>query len=388
MNKPLMKKGTGKIVKSLKWPQVNAWRLSQHCLSSRLKRQDIVKAVMCTGGLQAQVMSAAEQAVWARVDGLSAEDVPSALWKDRTLVKTWAMRATLHLISATDFPLYVAARSMDEPRNWIGYFDYYGINQSQLEAYLAAAPEILSSEPMTREQLATALGEHIGVPELRNLMISKGWGTPLKPLAWRGDLCFGPNQGQNVTFVHPKKWIGEWQPVEPGAALQEVARRYFRAYGPATVEEFAQWWGLRLTPARKLFKSLEDEFEPVEVEGWPAIALRETLEPMQNLELRGSVNLLPLFDAYIMGIGRGADIEPLIPLAYQRQVYRPQGWISAVVLVDGYLKGFWESKNQRSQTIVKVHMFSPLTASIRAGIEAEGERLSAFLNTKVVLEYD
>ncbi|MGE5223845.1 MAG: winged helix DNA-binding domain-containing protein, partial [Omnitrophica WOR_2 bacterium] len=275
-------KGPAKTLRSLTWRQVNAWRLFQHGLSPRLQRREIVKAVACTGGIQAQVMSAAELALWARLDGLSAQEVQDALWQKRTLVKTWAMRATLHLIPARDFALYIAARSVDEPRNWEGYFNYYGISKKQLEAYLAAAPEILSSEPVTREQLAAALAEHTGIPELRDLLITKGWGTPLKPLAWRGDLCFGPNQGQNVTFVHPGKWMGERRPAEPYPALQEMARRYLRAYGPATVEEFAQWWGMRLTPARKLFRSIEDELETVEVEGWRAIALRETLEFIEN----------------------------------------------------------------------------------------------------------
>jgi hypothetical protein len=380
-------------MKSLKWRQVNSWRLSQHCLSPRLKRQDFVKAVIRTGGIQAQVMSAAELALWARVDGLSPRDVQSALWQERTLVKTWAMRATLHLIAASEYPLYVAARSLYESRNWLKYFTHFGITQTQYEAILAAVPQVLGSEPMTREQLATTLAEHIGAPELGNRLLSSSWGSLWKPSAWRGDLCFGPNQGRNVTFVRPSQWIGgelrsARQSVEPFTALQELARRYLRAYGPATVKEFALWWGLRIIPARKLFQSIEDELEPVEVEGWPALALRETLEPMQNFEVSGSVSLLPLFDAYVMGIGRGPDIEPLLPKAYQRQVYRPQGWISAVVLVDGYVKGIWDYENRGSQTILKVHLFSSPTALIRNGIEAEAERLSAFLNTKVVLEYE
>jgi hypothetical protein len=371
----------------LKWSQVNAWRSSQHYLSRRLDRQDFIQAVTRIGGIQAQVMSAAELALGVRVDELSPQIIQSTLLQERTLIKTWAMRATLHLIAASELPLYVAARSVDDPRNWVGYFEYYGISKSHYETYLAAAPEILGSEPMRREQLATALAEKTGVPELRDLIISKGWGSPLKPLAWRGDLCFGPNNGQNVTFVNPRKWIGEWQSIEPYPALQEMARRYLRAYGPATVEEFALWWGMRLTPARKLFRSLANELEQVEVEGWPALALQETLEPLQNSELTGSVNLLPLFDAYVMGIGRGLDIEPILPKAYQSLVYRPQGWISAVVLVDGYIKGTWVTTSRTSQTILKVNLFSPVSAAVRTGLEAEAERLSAFLDTKVVLEY-
>jgi Winged helix DNA-binding domain len=279
---------------------------------------------------------------------------------------------------------------LSETRNWTNYFAYYGISRSQYEAYLAAAPQVLGSEPMTREQFATAVIKHTGAPDLHSLVLSKGWGTPLKPLAWRGDLCFGPNQGRNVTFVHPGKWIGKWLSVEPYTALQEMARRYLRAYGPARPEDFARWWegGSGIVPARKLFQSLADELEAVDVEGWRAFTLRETLEPMQRLELSGSVNLLPLFDAYVLGLGRGPDIEPLLSKPYQSQVFRPQGWISAVVLVDGYMRGVWDYTNRGSQTIVKLRMFASPTALVWRGIEAESERLGAFLNTKVVLAYE
>ena len=118
-------------VKSLTWNQVNTWRLSQQCPSPRLQAHNYITAVTRTGGIQAQVMSAAELALGARVDGLSPEDVQSALWQDRTLVKTWAMRGALHLIAASDLPLYVAARGLYETRNWTHYFNYYGITQHE-----------------------------------------------------------------------------------------------------------------------------------------------------------------------------------------------------------------------------------------------------------------
>ena len=96
-----------------------------------------------------------------------------------------------------------------------------------------------------------------------------------------------------------------------------MGRRYLRAYGPATPENFARWWdgGAGLSQAKKLFRSLGDEVEEVDVEGWHGIALRTTLNSMQHLEApenaAGVVRLLPLFDAYTLGIGR--DIEPLLP---------------------------------------------------------------------------
>jgi hypothetical protein len=169
--------------------------------------------------------------------------------------------------------------------------------------------------------------------------------------------------------------------------LQEIARRYLWTYGPARPEDFALWWELRITPARKLFHSLADELVAVDVEGWRGLALRTTLAPMQNLEPGDVVNLAPLFDAYVFGLGRGAGLEPLLARAYQHFVYRPQGWISAAVLANGYIKGVWEHQTRRSQTIVQVRLFSAPTASLQEGIAAEAARLGAFLHTPVVVAY-
>ena len=109
-------------------------------------------------------------------------------------------------------------------------------------------------------------------------------------------------------------------------------------------------------------------------------------EPMQNLTMSDEVRLLPLFDAYTFGLGR--DIEALLPETYKSLVFRPQGWISAVVLVNGCIKGVWEYKTQRAQTTVKVRMFSTPTTALKQSIEAESERLSAFLHTKVVVAFE
>jgi hypothetical protein len=375
-------------MKSLTWKQVNAWRLEQHCLEPRLKRRDYLEAVKRTGGIQAQLMSAAELAIGARVDGFTPEDVQAALWQDRTLVKTWMMRGTLHLLAADDLPLYAAARSAHDDRNWQAYFTYFGMTEEQAEAFKAAVPQVLGGEPVTREELATAVAEHMGTPEVGKILTSSSWGSLWKPSALRGDICFGPNKGRNVTFVGPSAWIGKWKPLEPQSALQEIARRYLRAYGPARPQDFAVWWdgGGQLSHAKKLFRSIEDELEEVDVEGWQALALRTTLGPMQRSETSATVRLLPLFDAYTLGIGR--DIEPLLPPAHKLKVYRPQGWISAVVLVDGRIEGVWEHKAGRAQTTVKVRMFSPPKASTRKGIETEAERLEAYWNTEVALEFE
>ncbi len=373
-------------MKSLSWAQVNAWRVSQHYLSRRVPSGDLVQAVSRTMGVQAQVMSAAELSIGARVDGLSPQSVQDALWQQHSLVKTWAMRQTVHLLPAADLPLYVAARRITEI-NWPGLFKRFGVSREIYDAYLEVSPEILSDQPLTRQQFAEAVGDRLKSPQLGNYLANRAWGSPLKPLAWRGDLCFGPNAGQNVTFVRPSAWLNAWQALEPEVAMQEVVRRYLTAYGPARPENFQLWWGHYIGPARQAFHSIANELEEVVVEGWQAFALRSTTAAMQDSQPNGTVRLLPMFDAYTIGLTRGKHIPSFLSLLEQKKVYRSQGWISAVVLVDGIIKGTWEYKEQKAKTLVTVNLFSALTDQARQAIEAEGECLGKYLNTRVSVEF-
>lgn len=374
-------------MEALKWSQVHSWRLSQHGLTPRLNSRDAVQAVTRTAGIQAQVLSAAELALCTRVEGLSPQDVRAALWQDHTLVRTWAMRGTLHLLPAKDLSLYVAACDWQNNARWSNYFAEFDLSPAQQDAFLLAIPHVLEQGPLTRQQLADAVAKHMGTTRARDFILSESWGTPLKPSAYRGELCFGTGQGQNATFMNPRVWIDNWQPIEPEQALQEIVRRFLQTYGPATSDDFAFWWGYQKGRAKKLFQSIAEELEEVDVEGWQAFALRETLPLMQSFEPVEDIHLLPLFDAYTIGAPpRGR--EPLLAPAYKSRVFNLQGWAFAVVLVNGSIQGIWQHKIRRAQTIVKVNLFSLPAAAIHKGIEAEVERLSDFFKTKVSLEYE
>jgi hypothetical protein len=380
------RQGRERAMIELKWSQVHAWRLAQHGLAPHFPSQDFIQAVTRTGGIQAQVMSAAELALCTRVESLSPQDVQSALWQEHSLVRTWAMRGTLHLFAVTDLPLYVAARDWQHTATWSNYFAEFGLSRAQQDAFLSAIPHVLEEGPLTRVQLADAVAKQTGVTRARDFILSSSWGTPLKPSAYRGELCFGPGQGQSVTFMNPKGWLGTWQAIEPKLALQEIARRYLRAYGPATVNDFRFWWGCSKTLAKNIFQSMEDELEEVEVEGWRAFALRSTVPLIQSAEPAEHIHLLPLFDAYTIGVPR--DCEPLLAAVYKRRVFNLQGWTFAVILVNGSIQGVWSYTVQRGLTVVKVNLFSPSTASIRRGIDAEAARLSHLFGKQVVVEYE
>jgi len=318
----------------LSWAQVHAFRLERHHLARRSPKKDLARVVRDVMGAQAQVMSAAELQIAVRVD-CTVEEVRQALWTDKTLVKTWLMRGTLHLAAAEDLPLYTAATSS---RRWSqmrpSWLTYLQTTESEFWNVVDEVSAALDGTLRTREELIAVVGN--GKSERIQKMLGSGWGGMLKPAARSGQLCFGPNRGQSVTFVRPADWLGWWREVEPERALPEVARRYLRAYGPASRTDFARWWGVGNSIAA--WSGIDSELIKVSVEGARLDMLRSDLKAIGKATIDTSVQLLPNFDPYLMG---HASRDHLVARVHLSKVSRTAGWISAVVLVDGTIAGTW-----------------------------------------------
>jgi hypothetical protein len=319
----------------LTWGQVHGFRLERHHLAQRAPKKDLSRVVGEIAGAQAQLMSAAELQVGVRVDCCTS-DVRDALWKDRTLVKTWLMRGTLHLIPASDLGLYTSAmraRSIKTRNSWLTFFQ---LTEAELTDVVAAIGDALDDRPQTREELIARVGA--GRSEQVVAGLRSGWGGMLKPVARNGLLCFGPSRGQSVTFVRPDRWIDGWRQLDPEDALLEVARRYLRAYGPATKRDFARWWGGWTGVGNAAWAGLAPELVPVTIDGSAADALESDLEALTRQPPAAPVQLLPAFDPYLMG---HATRQHLVEAAQATRVSRTAGWISAVLLVDGQVAGTW-----------------------------------------------
>jgi hypothetical protein len=182
--------------------------------------------------------------------------------------------------------------------------------------------------------------------------------------------------------VSPAAWLGAWRDEEPQQALQEVARRFLGAYGPATPEEFARWWGDEPAAAKRLFRALGDDLAPVEVEGWQGWALAATLPQLKRAAAGQTVALLPAFDPYTIAFCRH---PALLPAEHTASVSRPQGWIAPAVLVGGRIAGTWEQEKRRDTTAVAVKLFDKPAPWVGEQLAAEAERLGAFLGGAVTL---
>jgi hypothetical protein len=361
------------IVAELTWPQVHAFRMARHHLLMRAPKRDLAKVVGDIAGAQAQVMSAAELQVCVRVSS-STDDVRRALWKERTLVKTWLMRGTLHLVPAMDLPIYTAAMRTRWIKTRNAWLKFMGMTELELMRFIETIGVVLDGDPRTREEILELAAK--GRPERVRAALRSGWGGLLKPVARQGLLCFGPNRGQNVTFVRPEQWLGRWRDVDPDAALVEVARRYLRAYGPATKSDFARWWGSWTGVANAAWSGLSGELAAVSVEGRHADALAADLSQLAEAQVSDAVQLLPSFDPYLMGhSGR----SHLFDAVHSPKVSRTAGWISAVVLVDGRVMGTWTHSASGGRLRVAVAPFARLPARVVARLREKASCLAEAL---------
>jgi hypothetical protein len=363
-------------VERLTWAQVHAFRLRRHHLSARAPEKQLVTVVGDIGGTQAQLMSAAELQIAVRVD-CTVGDVRGALWKDRSLVKTWLMRGTLHLAPSGDLPIYAGAMSgpwMHVRQSWLRYLDTTEAEFSNVVDEIGAA---LSDTPMTREDLIAVVAKGKS-PHIRELLKS-GWGGMLKPAARSGRLCFGPNRGQSVTFVSPRHWLASWRDMDPHEAIAEMGRRYLRAFGPATRIDFARWWGAWRGVGKAAWDGLRDELVPVDVEGARLDALAADLPELRASSIGEPVQLLPAFDPYVLG---HASRDHLFEPAFASRVSRTAGWISAVVLLDGVVVGTWTHTLKNRRLNVTVTPFRKLASRVRAGIKTKAGALAESLEAE------
>jgi len=363
----------------ISWPQAAAWRMRQHFLDRRAPSTSLLKVASRLCGLHAQLLSSAELSAWARITNLDRSAVRRALWDDRSLVKTWAMRGTLHLLPASEYALWSAALATS-PRylrehQWKKHF---GLSLDDLERLNETAGTVLEGRLLTRDALAAAVAAALGDAPFAAKIAASSWGTVLKPAAFTGRLCFGPNAGSRVQFTNPKTWLAASAPaVDPVTATREVTRRFLRAYAPATYHDLARWWAGTMATIRRWIEALGDEVRSIDVDGTQAWMLGSDARAIRRVVPSRSVRLLPAFDPYVVGASYHA--ERLMPGPFRKQVFRQQGWISPVLLVGGRMEGVWRHEFVRSQLRVVIEPFVRQPTWVKRAASDEAEKLAAFL---------
>jgi hypothetical protein len=365
----------------ISWPQALAWRLRRHFLDplGDVPLTDVVRR-LC--GVQAQVASSAELAIRLRQRRSAPGEVADALAAG-DLIKTWAMRGTLHYLTPEDagnyLSLLAAGRSWEVP-SWQKYF---GLRPSDFDEMWEVAWDALDGRVLTREELSAAIVKR---PKLRHLRteLASGWGSLFKPLAWRGELCFGPSQGNRVTFMRPDQASRRWAGVpQPDEAAPRAITAYLDAYGPATVDHFGHFISRGRVSKRSLrtwFGGMGDALMEVDLDGEPAYVLAEHADALAATKPTKAVRLLGGFDQWVLG--PGTEDAHVIPAAHRRAVSKQSGWIAPIVVARGVVCGTWELEGD----VVRVGQFAARGGATGPSLTREVARLGKVIGRELSLE--
>jgi hypothetical protein len=324
-------------------------------------------------GLQAQDLGASRLGTRARSSSVTEADVIDECDQRRGVVRTWLMRSTVHLVPAQDVRWMTALFGpMIERRFTNVRWRALGITAEVIDDAIPKVRAVLAGRELSRHEIRAELTER-GVRLADDPQAATHL---LLALSARGITCRGPDYGRETTFALVDDWVGtDASTMSVTNPTAELARRYFRAFGPATAADFTAWSGLA---SGAPIKSIRDELTEVEFDGRRGFSLGE-------VEAVPALRLLPMFDNYLIGYrNREAMLDP----GLHAQVY-VGGIIKASIVCDGRVIGIWRLERRGAATpTIRVTAFEALRRRHRLELERERADLERFFAAPIALSAD
>ncbi len=357
--------------------RLRALRWRAQCLDAPARHDDPARLLTAVCGVQAQEPAAAALAARARTRGLTAAAVEQARVETRAVVRTWAMRGTLHLLASDDLGWLLpilgppAMRASERRRAALGLDAAATAHGVKLLRHVLA-----ERGPLTRAEIVAALAPRgVALP---------GQAAPhlIGYAALAGVICCGPDRGREPTYVLLADWVRLGDPLPREAALGELVHRYLAAFGPATPHDAAQWAGLPLADVREGFRQAAARLIEIPAAGGTLFLPRERAPWLAEDAGPGSLRLLPRFDPYLLGY-RGRDLA--VEERHARRIHPGGGMILAAMAVGGLVTGTWRTVRRRGALQIAVTPFTKIATGRQDELAAEAADIGRFLDLPATL---
>ena len=316
--------------------------------------------------VQAQDIGAAPLALRVRSRGLTAADVAAAR-EDRSIVRAWGPRGTLHLVATNDLPWLGPLFGPQWINHSLRRLAQEGVMGTTAELVRVTDRALAGQGPLTKAQLGERLAK-LGRP-------AKGQGiVHLAALAAaHGKVVLGPDRAGKPTYVLAADWLPSQPPPDNdrGRALAELARRYLRAHAPAGPEDLAAWSGLGLGDARAAWATVGSELTEVRHRDRPLWRARRGGPRPADVP----VSLLPAFDEYLLG---WRDRGLIVADAHARTVLPGGGILRPAVLAHGRVVGTWRVIRRPGADAVAANLFKESDGIDGEALRAEADDVARF----------
>lgn len=319
----------------------------------------LTKAIERIGGLQTQYAPSGYIGLWSRLQDLRREDLTRALERRRVIQAT-LMRATIHMVSAADYALFIEGIRKIR-REWWARVQRRQAGSLDMKGAVVLLRKHLAEGPRRQRELARFL-EAEGFPRM----------------AWAGagmwlDMVRVPPSGtweqrRADLYGLAEGWVAK-RAVTEAQGREHLLRRYLGAFGPAPLSDAANWAGLPVTALRPAAERLPLRRFRDEAEG-------ELLDlpraPLPDPDTPAPVRFIPTWDAILLAHARRTQV---LPEALRPRVFDTKTPHSApTFLVDGAVAGTWRYEKGR----IRLEPFGHLSRAARTELEEEAERLAAF----------
>lgn len=336
----------------------------------------------------------------AHLGAAQAQDYPGALWSvalrsrtdttiadveralaERRIVRTWAMRGTLHFVRPADVRWMIALLGERILARAARRHAQLGLTEEHFEGACAIFTDALSGGRIASRARLMALLEASGIDPTGQRGYHILWA-----LALRGVLCCGPVDGTQQTFVLLGDWVApdDQPPPERAEALALLANRYFTARGPATLADFAWWAGITMRDARLGFEAIAGMLTRREADGqeyWQAVV---TAPAESAPSTTPRVHILPGFDEYLIGY-KDRSVQLGEYEATYGATVASNGMFTPTIVIDGLVVGTWRRTVRSDHVDIAVRPFRGLTATEQRGLASTAERYGRFLGLEARL---
>ena len=335
-------------------------RLTAQLLAGKPARDPVAVAERLLA-VQGQDPRGARLAVRARSQGLTAADVDRALTDERSLLITWLIRGTLHLVRSEDYPWLHALMAPTQITGNLRRLAQEGVSPDDAERGVAVMERALADEgPLTRHQLRDRIAA-AGVPTERQALVHVLMRASLLGLAVRG-----PMVGNQHAYVLVRDWLGEPKPVDRDDALADLARRYLASHGPASDRDLARWAGLPLRDARAGLNAIASELREDE-DGLVDLTRRPPPAELPRPRLLGP------YDPVLLGWTSREDV-----LGPHQQLVTVNGLFRPFALVRGRAAASWSMPRGE----VMIEPFGRLGKADAAALDRDAEDVRRFLGQR------
>ncbi len=324
------------------------------------------------GAVQGQDYAGAKWALGLRLGDITDKDVEKA-FNSKSIVRTWALRGTLHLISARDIRWILKLVAPRIIKRNMGHYKQLELDEKTFEKSYEIIINALKDGKKSRRELISSLEDnHISTKGLRATFI-------LQRTSLEGLICQGVQHRNNPNYILMDE-LQEYKKFERDESLKELAKRYFYSHGPATLQDFVWWSGLLVKEATEglnLVKSILNEVNFNGVTYWQS---PETA--IDNNQKSTIVGILPSFDEFLLGY---RDRSPSINPSILNNMTSANGMFNPTIIINGHVEGIWKRKIKKDKIKINYINFRKMNSVEEQALKSQFNRYNKFIGSPVTV---